>query len=412
MSRVAAVRTLGVFLFLAGCEPGVSSGATVLHEKRLANGLRIVLAPDPAASEAAVSASFDAGSRNETPAAVGVARRTAEAVAARLPGFEASVNQERVVLSASAAPGELPRLLESLAALMRVPCRPTAGSDPAAGSTAKPVPAPSESDAALLRLSYSSFSYAHPTTGAGESREAIGPYFCRYYAPNTLALAIAGRFEPRTVRAHTVELFSALRRQRPPPAVATAAQPRSAERRTELLDAAVAAPRISISYVTVPANHPDWYALNILADVLGNGDEARMQRALVATGLAARFLEGMTENRAPSLLRMRADLPAKDADPRPVEEAMDRELARLREEPITRAELLSAQISERRASAESRKTPLDVANTLSRFVTYFDDAKRFDAELPRLLAVTPADVRRVARRYLVKENRAVVLVRP
>ncbi|MCA1582280.1 MAG: insulinase family protein [Acidobacteria bacterium] len=410
MTPRAAGWTL-VFLSLHCLASGVAADArTVVHEDRLGNGLRIALAPDPAASVVAVSASFDAGSRNEAAAALGSAGRTARAVAARVPGLEASANQERAVLSGSFAPRDLPRALESLAAVMRLACRPEAAelAAPPAGSG----PLASEADVALLRLSYASFSYAHPAGGAGPDRGAIAPFFCRHYAPNTLVLAIAGRFETKTALRLARTVFTSLRRRRSPPPVATGARPPSAERRLTLNDPGLQAPRIYVSYVTVRADQPDWYALNILADALGNGEGSRMQRALVAAGLASRFLEGMTENRAPSLLRMRVDLSGPTADPAPVEEAMDRELARLREEPITPAELESARESERSAAAESRKTSLDVANTLSRFVTYFDDAKRLDGELPRLLAVTAEDVRRVARRYLVKENRAVVVARP
>ncbi|MEP6768509.1 MAG: insulinase family protein [Acidobacteriota bacterium] len=410
MARCAAARALAVLSWVSFTPGPTGAAATVLHEERLGNGLRIALAPDPAASLVAVSASFDAGSRQETPAAVGVSGRTAKAVAARIPGFEASVNQERAVLSGSVAPPDLPRALEALAAVMRLACRGAAKE--LAVPPEDPGPASSEADEALLRLSYASFSYAHPAAGAGPDRGAIGPFLCRHYAPNTLVLSIAGKFEPEPALRLTKTLFSSLRRRASPPPVATTARPPSGERRLELRDANLPAPRIHMNYVTVPANHPDWYALNILADALGNGEDSRMPRALVATGLAARFLEGMTENRAPSLLRMRVDLPGPTADPAPVEEALDRELARLREEPITTTELRSARDAERRAAAQSRKTPLEVANTLSRFVTCFDDAKRLDEELPRLLAVTAEDVRRVARRYIVRENRAVVLVRP
>ncbi len=409
MTRRAARRGLAVLtcLWLAA---GAAAAATALHEERLANGLRIALAPDAAASAVAVSGSFDAGSRNETPAALGSAGRTARAVAARLPGFEASVNQERAVLSGSMAPADLPRALETLAAVMRLACRE--GAAELAAPPADPAPAASETDLALLRLSYKSFSYAHPPAGAGPDRGEIGTFFCRHYAPNTLAIAIAGKFDAETAQQMTRTVFSSLPRRPLPPPIAVAARPPSAERRLDLRDGSLQAPRIHVNYVTVPADHPDWYALNVLADVLGNGEASRMQRALVRTGLAARFLEGMTENRAPSLLRMRIDLPGRNADPAPVEQVLDRELARLCEEPITPAELQSARDSERRAAAESRRTPLDVANALSRFVTYFNDPKRIDGELPRLLAVTGADVRRVARRYLVPRNRAVVLVRP
>ena len=54
-------------------------------------------------------------------------------------------------------------------------------------------------------------------------------------------------------------------------------------------------------------------------------------------------------------------------------------------------------------------TPRGRAETLSRFSIYYHDSELINGELKAILGMTAADVQRVARKYLNRDNRAVVL---
>jgi len=58
------------------------------------------------------------------------------------------------------------------------------------------------------------------------------------------------------------------------------------------------------------------------------------------------------------------------------------------------------------------QTALAKANALSQNAVFFNDPDRMNTNLDHILAVTAADVQRVAKKYLVKSNRVVVIVEP
>ncbi len=71
-----------------------------------------------------------------------------------------------------------------------------------------------------------------------------------------------------------------------------------------------------------------------------------------------------------------------------------------------------ARLQEREYSAEQLGTLPGKASFLARSTLYYNDPNRVNTELSRILAVTAKDVQRVARKYLVKTNRAVVIAQP
>jgi predicted Zn-dependent peptidase len=58
------------------------------------------------------------------------------------------------------------------------------------------------------------------------------------------------------------------------------------------------------------------------------------------------------------------------------------------------------------------QTALGKANALSQYAVFFNDPDRINTNLDHIQAVTAADVQRVARKYLTKNNRVVVIVQP
>jgi predicted Zn-dependent peptidase len=197
---------------------------------------------------------------------------------------------------------------------------------------------------------------------------AVSPH---YTAPSTV-IAIAGRVDARILEAIAI------------PAEADA---------------------VELEYPTAAAPSADWYALNLLADILGQGERSRLQRALVGAGLATRFGEGMTESpRAPNYLRMRA-VPAPGVSAERVRAVIDREIARLQRELVTDEELKTAHEQELRFAAEQLGSPAAIASAAARNALFYGDANRALGDGARMQKVTKQDVRRVARTYLTTASR-------
>lgn len=396
---------------------------------RLANGLRVVLAPDEGESGVAVNISFDAGSGKENPEQAGSADLLQNILLQDLrrtrgdtpEPFEGVVNQERASYFSEFAAGRSDSVLSSLARLMRAADIDRARVD------ARRLSLRNECgkldgrrfgrvQEALLELIYGDSAFKYGAICSPPDLNHLSPdgaqsFFTTYYVPNNAALVIVGKFEVGEAKKIVAKHFGALPRRAAPPRGDFGRQRFSLERRRVITDARADAATYMSAYLTVPSNHPDWYALNILADIIGQGDTSRLHTALVATKLAASVPEGIAESRGQSLFRVGAALLPGVGVER-AEAIIDAEVARIQSDGVTRAEMEKARAQERQYSAEQLGTALGRASFLARATLYYDDPQRVNTELGRILAVTARDVRRVARKYLVRTNRAVVVAQP
>jgi zinc protease len=397
---------------------------------RLANGLRVVLAPDAAESGVAVNLSFDAGSWAESRAQAGAAR-VLQGIVLRNPprptgggepaSLEGVVNQERTSYFSEFDAGRFELMLEAFARLMRAPDLGRAQVDEQRAAILGECGRLGErrfgrAEEALLQLIYRDLAYRHGASCSGPelnqlSPGAVGSFFKTFYVPNNAVLVIVGNFRTEAARRLVAKHFGAVTRRAVVPVAGHRNLRFSLERRRTLSAPPAHPPTYLSAYLTVPSNHRDWYALNILADIIGQGDAARLHAALVARGLATSVPEGVAESRGQSLFRIGAALsPAASVEK--VEAVIDAEIARLQSEGVTQAEVDRARLQEREYSAGQLRSPRGRASFLARSTLYYNDPDRVNTELGRLLAVTAEDVRRVARKYLVKTRRAVVIARP
>jgi zinc protease len=241
------------------------------------------------------------------------------------------------------------------------------------------------------------------------SVEGATSFFRSYYVPNNAVLVIVGNFQVNDAKKIVAKHFGAISRQAVPWRADFDPLQFSSERRKVITHSRASAVTYLSAYLTVPSDHPDWYALNILADIIGQGDTSRLYTALVARKLAASVPEGVAESRGQSLFRIGAVL-VPGASVEKVEAIIDAEIARIQSDGVTQVEIDKARAQEQKYSVEQLGTLLGKAGFLARAMLYYNDEDRINTELGRILAVTAEDVLRNARTYLLKTNRAVVIV--
>lgn len=398
----------------------VSASADVrLVSHELPNGLRVVLAPAVTSpvtssvtlSNVAIQIAFDGGSRQDAKA--GTAWLANRIIAARLPRIEAGVNQERAYLAAEVSLADLPKELARIAAALAnravtdeefAKTRDLLVREARERGTA-------ESSRVLLRRAYGPDGRNHESEVAPESvsRDDVQSFLRAHYAMRSAALAIAGTFDEAQVMSAVRSAFAPLAAgdaQRP-----CSVQPRQlkSEERQIIADANMAESDVLIAYLTPQSTDRDWYALNILADIVGQGEGSRVRSGLTAAGLNARFGEGMTESPCGStLFKMRARFNA-DVAASKVEAVIDEQLARLSRDLVSDEELALARKQEQEWAASQLASASGTANSMARVTLFYRDPERVNREVAAMQAVTAEDVRRVARQYLRKENRVVVV---
>lgn len=379
----------------------VPAGAVDVESRRLPNGVQVALAPAIAGETIAIHVTFDAGSKLDPRNRAGTAFLASRVFASRLQDFTDDVNFERSTFTASADSRTLGAALHQLRDALSNRTVSLAATDPSSGN---------EAEGVLLRLVYGDRPHGHAPTmvSARVQHRDVERFFQRHYGTSSIVVALAG-----TIDRDAIEQIEAILGSIPSSGAARRCDSYSVKlrrQRSSELQLPVAQTEIHWGYPTAPATASDWYALNILADIIGQGPASRLQRRLVEGGLAKNFGEGETEwPCSPSIFRMRARL-MPDVQPSAVLTAVDEELDRLRRELVTDAELATARDQERAWMDEQLSTPAGVASAIGRSLLFYGDAARINSDVSRMVAVTAQDVRRVAQRYLPAANRAVVVV--
>jgi predicted Zn-dependent peptidase len=266
-------------------------------------------------------------------------------------------------------------------------------------------------------LLYDNFAYKHTTIGSMEdlnaaSVEDVAGFFKMYYAPNNAVLVLVGDFKTAEALAKIRSSFESIPRQPDPPAVDMNEPQQKAERRDSVEDVLARAPRVDIAFKAVPGNTPDFYALQVLAAVLENGQSSRLYQKLVKEKEMVTNVGGfMDEKRGVGALysnaTLRPGVKTEDA-----EAAIYAEIERLKKEPIVDWELQKAKNTTRRNLINQVQTALFRAILLGQYAVYYNDPGLINNRLAKVEAVTKEDVQRVANKYLLDTNRTVVITMP
>lgn len=270
---------------------------------------------------------------------------------------------------------------------------------------------------AILDLAYASFPYKHTTIGSmadldAATLEDVRGFHKTYYEPNNAVLTVSGRFDPADARALIEKDFGPIAEGAAPPPVqfAEPATP-PGERSKTLSDPLARHTQYLSAYVTVNGEDPDYYPLEILGDILSGGRTTRLYKSLVETEITTGANAGIDENRGPGLFEISADLPP-GGDLAKVEAAIDAVVQDVQQNGVTQDEIDIALTSEKIDHLRSLQSSLNRARTIGLYAVLFHDPERINTLMPKLEAVTPADVQRVAKKYLVAANRSVVITQP
>jgi zinc protease len=269
----------------------------------------------------------------------------------------------------------------------------------------------------MLDLAYDNPAYKHPTIGSmadlnAASVKDVADFFKMYYAPNNAVLVLVGDFNPEEALAKITKYFGDIPRQPDPPQPDMTEPAQTAERRKTIEDSFAQLPRLDTSYKIPPGNTADWYALDVLGDILTGGQSSRMYQELVKDKeLVTGVFAGPANRRGPSLFQMGAIVkPGKDvAD---VEKAFYADLERLKTDGVTQAEVDKAVTQDRTNSIRQLQSTLGRAVLIGQFAVYYHQPDLISTQIEKFQAVTPADVKRVAQKYLTSNNRSVVITMP
>lgn len=239
------------------------------------------------------------------------------------------------------------------------------------------------------------------------SLEDVRQFHSTFYRPDNAVLAIAGDLDPAQAMAWIERYFAPIAKPAAPiPRVGALEPPQRGERRFVYTRSNVPLGAYQCAYHIPGATSPDAHALDLLGTVLSLGRSSRLYRALVFARLATRVWAHADLREQGGLFEIRAI--ANENEPvETLERAVEREIARIVEEPIEAAELDKVKTQVISLLVRDRQTSSDVALALTRAAVVQGDPDFVNRDLDQYQAVTVEDLRRVAQTYLVPENRNV-----
>jgi len=245
----------------------------------------------------------------------------------------------------------------------------------------------------------------------GYIREDLVQYYRTYYAPNNATLIVAGDIKKDELLPRIQALFGKIPRRPDPPKVITVEPPQRGDRRVSVQKEAEL-PLVFAVYHAPNLTHPDTYALDILAYVLGGGQSARLHQRIVyekqLASYASADYSGVHVD--PYLFGLSAGpLPGKSVEE--VEQALVAEVERIQREPITDRELQKAKNQIESEFIFAQDSVHHLANMLGAWESVAS-WRLLAGYLDGIGKVTAADVQRVARQYLTPDKRTVAILIP
>lgn len=268
--------------------------------------------------------------------------------------------------------------------------------------------------------------YRHPVVGQRAdllsiSREDLVRHYRSFYVPQNALLAVAGDFRARPMLGRLRELFGGIPRSTPRRPAPRPEPPVSGERRVTV-EGPGETTFVEIAYQAPSATSADFFPMAVLDSILAGASSlnlfggglsnktSRLYRALVLGDLATSVGGDLAATIDPFLYGIRATVRPGVA-PERVVEAIEAEIDRIQQEPITQPELARAAKQARALFAYGSESITNQAFWLG-YSEMFADYGWFEGYLGRLEAVTPADVQRVARQVLRPSRRVVGVYSP
>ena len=263
----------------------------------------------------------------------------------------------------------------------------------------------------LRPLAYQQHPYQWPTIGKEISHieeatlEDVKGFFKKHYHPGNAVLAISGNLDPDEVRDRVEHWFGDIPAQ-PDPGHDTPAEPEQTEKRTLTLHREVPTDALYMAFHMVGRQHPDFYAVDLLSDILGLSRSARLHQELVKEQqLFIDIDAGITANFDPGLFLIQGKL-REGVDIHKAEEAVWKTLEKIQTDDIER-ELTKVKNKIKSALAF---TEVDILNKAMNLAYYelLGDADQVNHLDELYDGVTVDDIKRVAREMLTPGNSSVL----
>jgi zinc protease len=266
-------------------------------------------------------------------------------------------------------------------------------------------------------LAYDNFAYKHSIIGSMADLNAatvsdVQNFFRIYYAPNNAVVTLVGDLDPAEALEKVKKYFGDIPSQTAPPKPDLTEPEHFGGRRETMMDPLARLPMILMAFHIPPGNTADNYALQVLENILSTGESSRLYQHLVKEKQLATSIDAQADMRTGDSLFYLVAVPRPGVKPEDLENAIEEEIAAVKKDGVTDAEMEKARAQFRRNQIQARQSDLYTAMRIGDYTVKFNDPDLINTIFDKFNAVTAAQVKEVADKYLITRQQAVVIDLP
>jgi predicted Zn-dependent peptidase len=264
----------------------------------------------------------------------------------------------------------------------------------------------------FLATAFIAHPYRHPILGwpfdiGFLSIDDTERFFKRYHAPNNTVIAVVGDIDPDQTFHVINKYFGSISRQNLPKSCIIKEPPQAEERRIDVVFDA--RPQLIIGYNKPNMPDPDDYVFDVIESLLSRGRTSRLYRTLVSDKKIAETIEtvnGIPGSRYANLFVIfgRPRHPHTNAE---LETSIYSEIEKLKTGFVSEKELEKIKNHLKADFIRTLDSNAGLAESLSFFEALVGDYRYMTNHIHMIEKITPADISRVAQKYLIRENRTV-----
>ncbi|HEY6512564.1 MAG TPA: pitrilysin family protein [Burkholderiaceae bacterium] len=433
--RIVKALVAGLWVLQAGvCAAALPKPVTAVEgitEYRLSNGLQVLLAPDDSKPTTTVNVTYRVGSRHENYGETGMAHLLEHLVFKGTPthrevwgefskrGLRANgstwVDRTNYFASFSANDDNLrwylgwqaDAMVNSFIARKDLDTEMTVVRNEMEMGENDPGRILFEKTLATM---YQWHNYGKSTIGARSDVENVDigrlqAFYRTYYQPDNATLIVSGKFEPARVMGWIDQSFGRLAKpKRTLPRLYTLDPVQDGERSVTLRRVG-GVPQVMIGYHAPAGSHPDYPAMELIAQIVGDSPAGRAHKRLVETGIASAVYAESLAMAEPGVALFGAQFSAGQDAARGAQELVQ-VIEGLGAEPVTEEEFKRAQTKWLKGWEQQYSNPESIGLVLSETVAQGDWRLLFLTR-DRVQAITRDAVQRVAQQRLVPSNRTM-----
>ncbi|MGA9244735.1 MAG: pitrilysin family protein [Silvibacterium sp.] len=232
----------------------------------------------------------------------------------------------------------------------------------------------------------------------------------KYYVPANIVIAVAGDVKASEAMPVLEKYFGAIPAGQKPEAMTTVEPPQTAEKSVIIKEATQ--PLYLEGYHRPDYLDPDDAVYDAIQDIFSNGRTSRLYRSLVRDQQIAAVAEGFSGfpgDKYPGLFAFAA-LPNQGHTPEEMRTAIHKEIEKLKTTDVTDEELAMFKTRARADLLRGLGDNQGLAEQLAIYQQRYGDWRELFNQLHKIDAVTKADVRRVANKVFVDNNRTYAMI--